>query len=128
MNTTVEKQQEYADILEQFPELIEQLKNPDKSKKRTKREIGEEFNGEVDDGTGKIKYKNKEDAEKALKSCRANKKTNKHRKEKRIYMDDNGFWYLTSKTKDKEKSNKKRKMINTKHTYLISTDKNKKKK
>lgn len=52
--------------------------------------------GEYDEGTGKIRYSTREDAMKALASCRLAKRNGYgKRSEARVYFED-GYWYLTS--------------------------------
>jgi len=62
--------------------------------------------GEYDEGTGKIRYSTREDAMKALASCRLAKRNGYgKRSEARVYCED-GYWYLTSSTSKRQNTMK----------------------
>lgn len=109
------KEQHFVHVLEQYPELIEELKTPE-HKVKDKKTMFNEFGAIKDEDVGKYKYENKQDAEKSLWSCKLCK--SKNRKEKSVYQDENGYWYVTSQ-KHKNDRKKKHKMKRTTNTFTI---------
>ena len=120
MEENLTKEDRFAKLLEEYPELIYQLKTPEQKKynhKKTKKS---------DSFYEKVGYNTETEAREALSSCwRERKKGNGKRKECRVYKEDDGGWYLTSKSKGK-----RRNKINysRKHATLILSNNKKKKK
>ena len=105
---TILKEKKLANLLEEYPDFVYRLKNP--SARTNYSELR-------DDGYGKVRYETKEEAERALSSCRRERKHGKgKRKECAVYQDDDGGWYLTSKRKDRKRM---RTQYSNKHQFSM---------